>query len=139
MILEVKRKQFLEKETIGEMWVNGQYYCDTLEDAFRETDACVCKWKVQDKTAIPMGWYEVVINYSNRFKKNMPLLEHVAGFTGIRIHGGNCHEDTSGCILVGVFDGHNKLRFGSKVFSDNLCIMIKTAIDNSERVLICVK
>lgn len=57
--------------------------------------------KIYGETAIPMGKYEVVINYSTRFKKDLPLLLNVPGYTGIRIHSGNKADDTEGCLLIG--------------------------------------
>ena len=57
--------------------------------------------KIQNVTAIPYGKYEVIINFSNRFQKYMPLLLNVPNYAGVRIHPGNKSADTEGCILVG--------------------------------------
>jgi len=94
MILELQRKWFTDKSTIGELLINDEYECVTLEDPERDE-------KIPGITAIPRGFYPVIITYSNRFQKRMPLLKDVPNFTGIRIHTGNKAEDTEGCILVG--------------------------------------
>ncbi len=80
--------------TFGRMYINGKPVCWTLEDQEREE-------KVYGKTAIPTGTYKVTITYSNRFKRELPLLIDVPNFAGIRIHPGNTAADTEGCILVG--------------------------------------
>ena len=90
----------------------GKFQCYTLEDAVREIPgAPVSEYKIKGRTAIPVGSYDLVIDYSNRFKRLMPLLVGVPGFSGVRIHAGNTHEDTEGCILVGnrfeTYDGHS--------------------------------
>lgn len=51
--------------------------------------------------AIPEGRYPLVVTWSPKFKEWLPLLLHVRGFEGIRIHAGNTAADTQGCILVG--------------------------------------
>jgi hypothetical protein len=94
MELNLKRIEKTEKSTIGELSVNGIYECFILEDVEREV-------KIFGETAIPKGRYEVVISWSNRFKKFMPLLLNVPNFEGIRIHAGNTAKDTLGCLLTG--------------------------------------
>lgn len=80
--------------TIGKLYIDGEYFCDTLEDTVRDK-------KIPNKTAIPAGTYKVIVNTSPRFKRLLPRLLDVPGFEGILIHRGNTPEDTSGCILVG--------------------------------------
>lgn len=82
--------------TIGKLYLNDEYFCDTLEDVVRPEGR-----KIAGKTAIPAGEYKVVLTESKRFKKLLPLLINVPNFTGVRIHSGNTHHDTEGCILVG--------------------------------------
>lgn len=95
-----------DKYTIGKLYINDQYFCDTLEDTDRGltqsmTEQQIKSKKVYGETAIPTGIYRIIISYSNRFKKQMPLLLNVPGFSGIRIHTGNTEKDSLGCILVG--------------------------------------
>lgn len=92
--------------TIGHLYINGDYMCDTLEDkdrGLKQTDniAYIKAKKIFGQTAIPTGIYKVTITYSPKFKKYLPLINDVKGFTGIRIHSGNTANDTEGCILVG--------------------------------------
>lgn len=95
MRIEVIRKEFTKKSTIGDMVIDGEYFCYTLEDVVRVGD------KIPGQTAIPYGKYEVITDHSARFKKLMPLIKNVPGFSGVRIHSGNTDHDTEGCILVG--------------------------------------
>ena len=106
MKLALIRKYKKDKYCIGKLYIDGEYFCDTLEDKDRGltdnmTVSEISKIKVKKETAIPTGTYKVTITYSNRFKKNMPLINNVKGFEGIRIHSGNTDKDTEGCILVG--------------------------------------
>ena len=100
MQIKVNRKIFTDKSTIGELTVDGKFECFTLEDKVRPK-------KVKGHTAIPAGTYEIVVSFSNRFKKMLPLLLNVPNFAGIRIHAGNTDADTLGCILVGQTQGAN--------------------------------
>lgn len=90
--------------TLGDLCLNGpengigKWFCYTLEDPWREK-------KVYGDTCIPEGTYEIVITYSNRFKRELPLLLNVPGFEGIRMHGGTTKEHTLGCVLLGTKRG----------------------------------
>lgn len=111
MKLILFRKYKKERYTIGNLYVDGRYFCDTLEDVVRDRNDDgdlndVGEAKVYGETAIPRGVYKVVVNLSNTFKRRLPLLLDVPHFVGIRIHRGNSVRDTSGCILV----GENKMR-----------------------------
>lgn len=106
MEILVKRIARKEKYTIGKMYIDGQYVCDTLEDTDRGLKKSMSleeikQKKVYGQTAIPEGKYQIIWSYSNKFKKNLPLLLNVPGYEGIRIHSGNTDVDTYGCILLG--------------------------------------
>lgn len=94
MKLDIHRKWISKKSTIGELYIDGVFECYTLEDTVRNE-------KVYGETAIPTGRYVVAITRSPKFKCKLPLLKDVPAFKGVRIHPGNTHKDTEGCILVG--------------------------------------
>lgn len=104
--LELIRKYKKENYTIGKLYINGKYFCDTLEDTDRGLDQNMSldkikNLKVKAHTAIPTGVYEIKMTYSPKYKRIMPLINNVPGYEGIRIHAGNTHEHTEGCVLVG--------------------------------------
>lgn len=106
MIIELVRKYPKPTYTIGQLFIDGQYFCDTCEDADRGLDQTmpvpeILKRKIQNETAIPTGEYIVRFTYSPRFKRLMPQIENVKGFSGVRIHAGNTAKDTEGCVLLG--------------------------------------
>ena len=117
MMILLKRIVFNPQFTIGFISIEGKFQCWTCEDAVREVEGkTVNEWKVYGETAIPYGEYNVLITMSSRFKRMLPLIENVPGFTGIRIHPGNTFEDTEGCILPGRIQipggvGESKLAF----------------------------
>lgn len=99
MKLRLLRHTFGSAATIGDLYLDGEYFCKTLEDADRKLE-CDGE-KVHGQTAIPRGTYDVIIDWSPRFKRELPHVLDVPGFEGIRIHPGNRSADTEGCILVG--------------------------------------
>ena len=114
MELKLIRETFTEKSTIGSLYVNGIFFCYTLEDKDRKLEAGGVKEYA--KTAIPRGKYKVINSFSNRFKKYLPELVNVPQFAGIRIHAGNTADHSEGCILVGStkavdFIGNSKVTF----------------------------
>jgi hypothetical protein len=106
MILKLERKHRAEKYTIGKLYIDGEFFCDTLEDTDRDRNKNGSlndegEGKVYGETAIPYGTYDVRLSMSPRFGRVLPELLNVPHFTGIRIHRGNTHHHTHGCILVG--------------------------------------
>ena len=118
MKIKVDRIYKGESYTIGKMYLNGEYFCDTLEDAIRPV-------KIPNETAIPAGTYKVEVTYSPRFKRNLPLLVDVPNYTGIRIHNGSNKDHTSGCILVG-FNTSKGILSDSRKTSDQLTEKLKS-------------
>ena len=118
MKIKVDRIYKGESYTIGKMYLNGEYFCDTLEDAIRPV-------KIPNETAIPAGTYKVEVIYSPRFKRNLPLLVDVPNYTGIRIHNGSNKDHTSGCILVG-FNTSKGILSDSRKISDQLTEKLKS-------------
>lgn len=91
---------------IGKLYIDGVYECDVIEDTDRGLDNSmsvdeILKKKIKGETAIPTGLYKVEITYSPKYKRMMPLLIGVKGYSGVRIHSGNTSKDTEGCLLVG--------------------------------------
>lgn len=105
MKIVLKRIALRDTYTIGKLYIDDKYICDTVEDKVRDINKNGVfdgnEKKVYGETAIPYGTYEVKWTYSNRFKKYMPELLNVPNFSGIRIHSGNTAADSLGCIIVG--------------------------------------
>jgi hypothetical protein len=103
MNLKLIRTYLGPKYTIGHLYINGQYFCDTIEDVDRGLNQSmslseIIKIKVKHKTAIPVGTYTIAMGvkspkYSTKEKYKftegrMPRLLSVPGFDGILIHPG---------------------------------------------------
>ena len=105
MKLTLKRIALRPTYTIGKLYIDDVYFCDTIEDTVRDLNKNGKfdngEKKVHSKKAIPYGIYEIKWTYSPRFKKYTPQLMNVPSFEGIRIHAGNTSADTEGCLILG--------------------------------------
>jgi hypothetical protein len=127
MLLTVKRTNFTEESTIGELFIDGKFFCYTLEDKDRGlTDSMslaeIKLRKIFGVTCIPYGKYKVLLTMSPKFGKVLPLIEGVKGYDGIRIHTGNTAKDSLGCLLVGNKRVYNQLFESTNAMRD---LMIK--------------
>ena len=116
MDLLLKRIARRDTYTIGNLFIDGVYFCDTCEDKDRGLSQSLpasvnMAMKRYGATAIPVGRYQVTLKVqSPKFKKKkqyefcngyLPRLINVPAFEGVLIHIGNTAKDTEGCILVG--------------------------------------
>ena len=142
MELRLERKYRSSKYCIDKLYINGKYFSDALEDPDRGlTDSMsleeIKKIKVKGNTCIPYGTYNVTITYSPRFKKNLPLINNVNGFDGIRIHSGNTPQDTEGCLLLG-FNRVKGQVVDSRVTVSKFITQMQQALNKGEKVTITI-
>ena len=121
--------------TIGRLYIDDKVFCNTLEDPVRDLPE---EQKIMHKTAIPEGIYEVAVNHSPKFKRELPLLLDVPDFEGIRIHRGNTAKDTSGCILVGI-NSKKGMVLESTKYEVELTNILKKAQQNGDTITIEIK
>lgn len=138
MLITIDRAWKRENYTMSRLFVDGEKFCNALEDADRGLYQGMCREyvlakKVKGATAIPRGTYNVIYTYSPRFKRKLPLIENVTGYEGVRIHPGNTAKDTEGCILVG-----QNLKVGmvlnSREWTEKLIAKMQTAWSKGEKV-----
>jgi hypothetical protein len=139
MEILLERKWLKENYTIGRLYVNGKFFCNTLEDTVRDINRngifdCG-ELKISGHTAIPYGEYEIIVNYSPRFKRELPRLLNVPHFEGILIHRGNTHKDSSGCILVGE-NTKVGMVLNSTKYEEELTKILKAAQMRKEKITI---
>ena len=150
MKLELKRVGISDTYTIGKLFIDDVYFCDTIEDKDRGllqtmSKAEIDKIKVKGETAIPRGTYNVNMNrVSPRFSKvkqynfiqgKLPYLESVPGYEGVLIHIGNTSKDTEGCILVGKNDVVGKVTNSTFWFGE----LIKKLKSASDKITITIR
>ena len=154
MKLLVDRKWKKDTYTIGRLYIDGIYFCNTLEDKDRgltQTDPLskIQSTKVYAETAIPTGTYEIQMNvlspkystytwYKNLCKGYMPRLKNVPGFQGILIHPGNTALDSAGCLLVGKNSKVGQLTDSKNTFA-KLYKKMKAAYDKGQKIEITIK
>jgi hypothetical protein len=153
MELKLKRIALRDTYTIGRLYINDIYECDTLEDRVRDINKDgdlndFGEGKVYGKTAIPYGRYEITMKvqspkYSQRAsyawcKGYLPRLLNVPHFDGILIHAGNTSEDSHGCVLC----GENKVKgqvINSMATLKRLIPILKHASDSGEKIWITIE
>lgn len=131
MKLLLERRFKGEAYTIGTLYVDGERFCDTLEDRVR--DLAGGEVKVPGETAIPEGVYKVIVNRSPKFGRDLPRLLDVPQFEGVLIHRGNSAEDSAGCILVGENKEKGKV-INSTPYEEKLVSLCKAAQSGGETI-----
>ena len=100
MLLTLQRTAETKNLTSGRLFLDdGTVISDTIEPPAGYASACRIH-NPEVKGRIPAGFYKVELTFSSKFGKILPILRHVPGFEGIRIHGGTKPEHTKGCILL---------------------------------------
>ena len=121
--------------TTGVLYLGKERIAHTLEPRWRDLGK---EQKVAGQTAILEGTYEICLEVSARFKRLMPYLMNVPGFTGILIHCGNTVADTEGCILVGKRSVNDRLSMSRSAFN-KLFARLKEAWDRGEPIILKVE
>ena len=153
MEIKLIRKYKKSDYTIGKLYVNGEYFCDTLEDKDRGLDskmslADLRRMKLSGTTAIPTGRYHITMKvfsakfgarpyYQNVCKGLLPRLLNVPAYEGVLMHCGNTHHDTEGCILVGQNRAVGMVMESQKTF-ERLYALMKHADERGEDIEITI-
>lgn len=153
MQLTLERKWKKDAYTIGKLYVNGEFFSNTLEDKDRGLTSSMTleeinKKKIYGQTAIPSGTYEVKMTYSNRFNSRVwgkkyggkvPELLNVKGFGGVRIHPFNRASESLGCIAVGKNSITGAVTNSTQYYYKLLDNFIIPAIKKREKITLTIK
>ena len=154
MRLTLRRIAKKETYTIGHLYVDGIYVCDTVEDKDRGLKSHhpleqISKVKVYGETAIPMGTYVIDMDkvspkFSSRswakpYGGKIPRLRSVPGFDGILIHPGNTAADCLGCILVGINDKVGRVSDSQRTFRRLMDDHLVPAYERGETITITIQ
>jgi hypothetical protein len=131
MHIKAHRNVFTDHTTISDVTVNDDFVCFFLEDKDRKLEDG--GEKVYGKTAIPRGFYNIVMDFSPKYQKNMPHILDVPGFEGVRIHPGNKEADTEGCLLPGMIQKDDFVEKSVIAYEKILSMMI-SAWEAGEKV-----
>ena len=155
MELTLKRIALRSEYTIGKLYVDGEYVCDTIEDTVRDLDKdgkfANGEVKIPGKTAIPYGRYEITMKvkspkYSNfskyswakKYDGYLPRLLNVSQFDGVLMHVGNSALDSEGCIIVGENKVVGKVINSVNTFRRLMDDYIVPAKKRNERIVIAI-
>lgn len=154
MELKVKRKAFEKDYTIGDLFVDGKFVSNTLEDCDRGLTQDmpleeIKSKKVYGKTAIPTGTYEIDMNtVSPKFKDRswakpyggkLPRLLDVPGYEGVLLHVGNTASDSSGCLLVGKNSIKGMITDSTRTFHTLMSKFLLQAKNKGEKITITIE
>lgn len=137
MEIKLTRHSFTNTSTISDIQVDGEWCCFCLEDIDRRLETHPDA-KIKGQTAIPLGRYRIIRTMSPRFKKVLPLLLDVPGFSGVRIHSGNSPKNTDGCILPGMTRSTDWVGDSRKAFA-LLDGKIRSALSAGDSVYITIE
>ncbi len=140
MKLTLTRDELGDSYTYGVLKFDSGEVFQTIEDKDRKLESGGVK--VKNETAIPRGTYKIIINHSNRFNKELPLLIDVPQFVGVRIHSGNTSKDTEGCVIVGKSRGTlsgAKAVLNSRAAMSEFMKKLDVAYDAGDHITIEVK
>jgi hypothetical protein len=153
MELKLDRKWKKEDYTVGRLYIDDEFFCNTMEDTDRGLDQdmqdfMIRSKKIPSRTAVPTGRYKVLMNtVSPKFSQKsfymqvcngkLPRLKDVKGFEGILIHCGNTHQHSGGCILVGKNTIKGKLTDSQETFK-SLYAQMKAAYDAGQEIFITI-
>ena len=150
MELLLKRIALRPTYTIGRLYIDGQYCCDTLEDPVRDLnkngEIDNGEKKIYGETAIPYGTYEITMNVqSPKFSRKaaydwcegyLPRLLNVPNFDGILIHPLNTAKESLGCIGVGQNTQVGRITNSMWTFRNKVYPLLKEASDRNEKITI---
>ncbi len=127
MEIILHRKVFNANSCEGNLYVDGKWFCSTIEDKVR---AAPGQWhkslKIVHETAIPYGRYPVMVTWSNRFKRQLTGVFNVPDFDGIRIHNGTNDKSSSGCVIVSYKDNDKAhTLINDKAAMNDLCNLVE--------------